>query len=135
VLGTGTMVVLKLSEITGGVRAGALGWTGVTIGVGSAVVLPAGVVIAPATALEEEGLTAMVELAGAAALEDEGLEAPPPVAGVELAGAAALDDEGLGAPPPVAGVELAGAAALDDEGLGAPPPVAGEPEILPKVRS
>jgi hypothetical protein len=107
VLGTGMMVVLKLSEITGGVRAGALGWTGVTIGVGSAVVLPAGVVMAPTTALEEEGLTAMVELAGAA-----------------------LDDEGL-----TAIVELAGAAALDDEGLEAPPPVAGEPEILPKVRS
>jgi hypothetical protein len=81
VLGTGTWVVLKLSEITGGVRAGALDSTGVAIGVGAAVLLPAGVVMAPATALEEEGATATVELAGAAALEEEGFEAPPPVAG------------------------------------------------------
>jgi hypothetical protein len=102
------MVVLKLSETTGGVRAGALDWTGVTIGVGSAVLLPAGVVMAPATALEEEGSTATAELTGAAALDEEGLTAT---------------------------VELAGAAALDEEGLEAPPPVAGEPEILPKVRS
>jgi hypothetical protein len=80
VLGTETRVVLKLSETTGGVRAEALDWTGVAIGVGAAVLLPAGVVMAPATALEE-GATATVELAGAAALEEEGFEAPPPVAG------------------------------------------------------
>jgi hypothetical protein len=82
VLGTGaTTVVLKLSEMTGGVKVGALdGSTGAAVG--SVVLLPAGVVMAPATAVEEAGVAAAVELAGAAALEEEaGLEAPPPVAG------------------------------------------------------
>jgi hypothetical protein len=81
VLGTGATVVLKLEVTTGGVKAGALEMIGEAIGVGSAVLLLAGVVIAPATALEEAGAAAAVELAGAAALDEEGLEAPPPVAG------------------------------------------------------
>jgi hypothetical protein len=83
VLGTGARVVLKLSETTGGVKAGALDdSTGATMGVGSVVLLPAEVVLAPATAVGEAGAAAAVELAGVAALEEEaGLEAPPPVAG------------------------------------------------------
>jgi hypothetical protein len=81
VLGRGARVVLKLEVTAGGVKAEPVGLTGVAIGVGSAVLLAAGVVIAPAAALEEAGATTTVELAGAAALEEEGLEAPPPVAG------------------------------------------------------
>ena len=78
-------IILVLLEKTAEVKAGAAleETMGAADGVGSTVLLPAGVVTAPATALEETGATTAVELAGAAALVDEaaGLEAPPPADG------------------------------------------------------
>jgi hypothetical protein len=79
VLGASVAVVLVLLEKMAEVRAGAAleETMGAADGVGSTVLLAAGVVTAPAIALDEAGATA-VELAGPAALVEEaaGLEAP-----------------------------------------------------------